>query len=321
MMPRIAFMFPGQGSQRVGMGLSLAQSFDEVGRTLEEAERILGLPLRRWMFEGPEETLTNTAVTQPALLALEVGIARALSKNGIVAEFALGHSLGEYSALVYSGCLTLEEALPIVRERGRLMNEAVPQGQGGMLALIGFQHPEETEEVRRHGASAGLLEIVNFNHPTQVVLAGEMAAVDRAEAYAQEIRKGKQRAIKLKVGGPFHSSLMKPVAESLARSHLKALHPRPFTAKVAANLTADFYPSPDVIAEYLEKQIYSPVLWWDEVKTVYEAGARAFVEVGPGKVLAGLMRGAFPDVEIYNTDTPEAMREVIHRLKEAERVV
>jgi [acyl-carrier-protein] S-malonyltransferase len=321
MTARIAFMFPGQGSQKVGMGQSLVEPFPAVGMTLEFADAVLGLPLRKWMFEGPEETLTNTAVTQPALLALEAGIARTLSDEGVTAGFALGHSLGEYSALVYSRCLTLEEALPTVRERGRLMNEAVPQGQGGMVALIGFKHPEETEVVRHYGAEAGLLETVNFNHPTQVVLAGEAAAVDRATAYGQEIRKSHQRAVKLKVGGPFHSRLMKPVAESLARSHLKSLRPRPFNARVAANLTADFYPSPAQVPEYLEKQIYSPVLWWDEVRAVYEAGARVFVEVGPGRVLSGLLRGAFPDVRIYATDTGESIREVVRELKEVAGVV
>lgn len=303
------------------MGQDLVAPFPVVGATLKEAEDILKLPLQKWMFEGPEETLTNTMVTQPALLALEVGIARALTEAGVSADFALGHSLGEYAALVYAGCLTIQEALPVVRERGRLMDEAVPQGQGGMVALIGFQHPEETEVVRRKGADAGLLEIVNFNHPTQVVLAGEMPAVDRALRYAQSIHKRHQRAVKLRVGGPFHSRLMAPVAESLFSSHLRHLRPRPFNLPVLANLTADIYPDPEVVPDYLKRQIFSPVRWWDEVVRVYEAGARIFVEVGPGKVLAGLMRGAFHDVRIFNTDTPESLAEVIRVLKEMRSLV
>lgn len=303
------------------MGQALLHPFPDVKKILEEAEQILNLPLRRWMFEGPEETLTNTAVAQPALLALEVGMARVLAEEGVIPEFVLGHSLGEYSALVVAGALTLHEALPVVRERGRLMNEAVPPGQGGMLALIGFEHPGETEEICRQGSSVGVLEIVNFNHPTQVVLAGEMLAVDRALQYAQRIRKSHQRAIKLRVGGPFHSSLMKPVAESLYETHLAHLRARPFQARVAANLTADFYPSPESVPIYLQKQIYSPVLWWSEIQRVYDEGARIFVEVGPGKVLSGLLRGGFPDVRIYGTETPESLHECLKDLKELSRVV
>jgi [acyl-carrier-protein] S-malonyltransferase len=285
----IAFLFPGQGSQKVGMGRVWADASPEARQTFEEADEALGFPLSRLCWEGPEEELNLTANTQPALVAAAVAVYRAL--GALAPELKpiamAGHSLGEYSALVAAGALGFADALRLVRRRGELMQEAVPVGQGAMAAIIGLD-PEAIAALAADAAQGEICAVANLNGPAQTVIAGHKGAIDRAVALARE--RGARKATTLAVSAPFHSPLMRPAREGMSPLLLEAEFQDP-RLPVVTNVDAAPVTTGDAARDALVRQIDSPVRWAESVQWMEEvAGVEAFVEVGPGNVLSGLTR-------------------------------
>jgi len=291
----LAFVFPGQGSQAVGMGADLAGRFPVCRETFQEADDRLGFALSRLCFEGPEQELQLTANAQPAILTASVAACRALASQGIKPAVVAGHSLGEYSALVAAGALSLGDAVTLVRHRGTYMQEATPVGVGAMAAVMGLDAAALDEICRR---AAGVHEIVspaNLNAPGQTVISGHAAAVDRAIALAQEA--GARRAVKLAVSAPFHCALMQPAADRLGRD-LAAARFHDLSVPLVANVTAQALRSGDAAREALRRQVTAPVLWEQSVRALRAMGVTRALEVGPGRVLMGLMKRIEPDIAL-----------------------
>ena len=303
----IAFVFPGQGAQKVGMGQSLAESFPICRDTFAEADDALGESLSGLCFDGPAEALMLTENTQPAILAMSTAVARLAVSNGIQAQFAAGHSLGEYSAHVAAGTLSFADALRTVRRRGRYMQEAVPLGEGAMAAILGL----DADGVARACAESADGQIVtpaNLNAPGQVVIAGHAPAVMRASERAKAL--GAKRAIPLAVSAPFHCPLMKPAEERLA-PELRALRSNDPAFPVVANVDAQ--PKTDAAGaiEALIRQVSSPVRWEDVVRRLVADGARVFVELGPGTVLAGLIKKIEPSVAVVSVENSQGLEKAL----------
>jgi [acyl-carrier-protein] S-malonyltransferase len=285
----IAFVFPGQGAQKVGMGRSLADSVSICRSAFDEADAALGEPLSTLCFEGPEDRLMLTENTQPAILAMSIAVCRLVESRGVRASFAAGHSLGEYSAHVAAGTLSYADALRTVRRRGRYMQEAVPVGEGAMAAILGL----DAQGVRRACAETAaehpgrVVTLANLNAPGQIVIAGHADAVALAGERAKAL--GAKRAIGLSVSAPFHCPLMRPAEDRLA-PELRALSAADPRIPVVANVDAEPKRDARSSIEALIRQVSSPVRWEDVVRRLIAEGATAFVEIGPGKVLAGLIR-------------------------------
>jgi [acyl-carrier-protein] S-malonyltransferase len=282
----IAFVFPGQGAQRVGMGRSLADAFPICRDAFAEADAALGEPLAALCFEGPADRLMLTENTQPAILAMSTAVARLAVAHGLTPSFAAGHSLGEYAAHVAAGTVSYADALRTVRRRGRYMQEAVPVGAGAMAAILGL----DADGVARACVEAAQGEVVapaNLNAPGQIVIAGHTAAVSRASERAKAL--GAKRAIPLAVSAPFHCSLMKP-AEARLAPELRALAAKDPAVPVVANVDAEPKRTAAAAIEALIRQVSSPVRWEDVVRRLIADGTTTFVELGPGAVLAGLIR-------------------------------
>ncbi|MDQ0287226.1 [acyl-carrier-protein] S-malonyltransferase [Desulfofundulus luciae] len=309
---KLAFIFPGQGSQYVGMGRQMYECFPAARRTFEEADASLGFTLSRLCFEGPAEELQHTVNAQPAILTVSVACLRVLQEKGVVPDVAAGHSLGEYSALVAAGAITFADAVKIVRKRGQFMQEAVPLGAGGMMAVLGLDVPT-VQEICRRASDAGLVEAVNLNCPGQVVIAGETQALERACGLAKEA--GARRCVPLAVSAPFHSSLMLPAGEKLAREleQVAMADPR---FPVVANVTADYVTSKEEVKRLLVQQVYSPVRWEESMRRLIAGGVQAFIEVGPGTVLCGLLRKINRQVNCWSVQDPESLEKVLACLKE-----
>jgi [acyl-carrier-protein] S-malonyltransferase len=285
-MSKLAFLFPGQGSQKTGMGKASAERFAEAREVFERADRALGFPLSKLCFEGPDEELQLTENTQPAILAVSVALTRVLASRGLEPDFVAGHSLGEYSALVSVNSLRLEDALTLVRKRGRYMQEAVPVGMGAMAAIVGLSS-EAVKEVCEEVAGEQVVEPANFNGGGQVVIAGHREAVDRASALARE--KGARRAIPLPVSAPFHCRLMRPAAKRLAND-LGEVTFNDASVPLVNNVDATPIRKGEDARDGLERQVASPVRWEESIERLLREGVGRFVEVGPGKVLTGLVR-------------------------------
>ncbi|HEY8554297.1 MAG TPA: ACP S-malonyltransferase [Burkholderiales bacterium] len=308
---KFAFVFPGQGSQSVGMLRELAAEHPEVERTFAEASSALGYDLWRTVCEGPEERLAQTEVTQPAMLAAGVAVWRVwCATGGPEPAVMAGHSLGEYSALVCAGALEFPEAVRLVADRARFMQEAVPAGHGAMAAILGLSD-DAVAAVCAQAAQGEVLEPVNFNSPAQVVIAGSRAAVDRGIEQAKAA--GAKRAVLLPMSVPAHSSLMAPAAARLGeRLQGVALHmPR---IPVLQNATLATAADVEAMREALVRQVASPVRWVQTVERLVEAGARALVECGPGKVLTGLNKRIARDVECLAIQDPGTLAEARARL-------
>ncbi|HET9712680.1 MAG TPA: ACP S-malonyltransferase [Pyrinomonadaceae bacterium] len=295
---QLAIIFPGQGSQSPGMGKELFEKFPVARQVFEEADDALGFPISRLCFEGPAEELQLTENTQPAILTVSVAAFRALSDAGTSAPaFVAGHSLGEYSALVAAGALSLSDAVRTVRSRGRYMQEAVPVGTGAMAAVIGGELSaiENACEAARNGQ---VCSVANMNSPNQVVIAGNTEAVDRAIEALKGVAK---RVMKLNVSAPFHCALMKPAQDRLAPD-LAALQFSEPEMPVVTNVDVRATRSPDELRDALVRQVSAPVRWSESMQLLMQQGVDTFVEVGPGKVLTGLMRQINRDAKTLNVE-------------------
>ncbi|MGA7560789.1 MAG: ACP S-malonyltransferase [Terriglobales bacterium] len=286
----IAFLFPGQGSQAVGMGKDLADNYPVARRTFEEADEALGYKLSELCFEGPEEKLKLTEITQPAILTASVAAWRVLQEKGLKPDFVAGHSLGEYSAHVAAGTLAFADAVRTVRNRGQYMQEAVPVGVGAMAAILGMSLDKVSEiasEVTNYASQGEVCQAANINSPEQIVISGNAGAVERAIKLAHE--RGAKKAVSLPVSAPFHCSLMQPAQDRLA-ADLSALSFQNPSCPVVCNVDAAVVTSAEAARTALIRQVTGTVQWEPSVRLLIDKGAGLFIEVGPGKVLWGLMR-------------------------------
>jgi [acyl-carrier-protein] S-malonyltransferase len=282
----IAFLFPGQGSQAVGMGKELADNHAVARRTFDEADEALGYKLSQLCFEGPEEKLKLTEITQPAILTASVAALRVLQKNDLKPDYVAGHSLGEYSAHVAAGTLKFADAVRTVRNRGKYMQEAVPVGVGAMAAILGLTLGK-VSEICRDAAQGEVCQPANINSPEQIVISGHAGAVERAMKLAQE--RGAKKAVSLPVSAPFHCALMQPAQDRLA-GDLRGLDFQNPSCPVVCNVDAALITSAEAARDALIRQVTGSVKWDPSVRLLVEKGVSLFVEVGPGKVLWGLVR-------------------------------
>lgn len=299
----IAFVFPGQGSQRAGMGRALAAAFPICRDALEEADAALGEPISRLCFEGPEDRLALTSNTQPAMLAVSVAFDRLLRSRGCAPALLAGHSLGEYSAHVSAGTLGFADALRAVRRRGQYMQEAVPVGEGAMAVVMGLD-AEGLERACRDAAEGEVVSPANWNAPGQVVIAGHTAAVARAGVRAKEL--GARRVLSIPVSAPFHCALMRPAEERLA-PELRALVVDTPAVPVVSTVDAEPKLSGAEAVEALIRQVSAPVRWEAVVRRLAREGATTFVEVGPGRVLGGLIRKTDRSLRVANVEDPDSL--------------
>lgn len=303
-MTKIAFIYPGQGSQTVGMGESFL-SDDKSRQFFQLADEALSVNLSEMMLEGPQENLTLTYHAQPALLTVSSMITERLNRAGIFPDFVAGHSLGEYSSLVAAGVMPFDKAVEIVHKRGLFMNEAVPAGEGAMAAILGMDSVELEKVTDEVTDETGVVQLANLNCPGQIVISGTKAGVDRACVVAKE--RGAKRAIPLDVSGPFHSELMRPASQNLSKVLSEAFL-EDATVPVITNVMAKSEIHASQIQELLVRQLYSPVLWEQSVREMIDLGVTVFVEIGPGKVLSGLVKKidrSVTTIPVYDLETFE----------------
>ncbi|MCM3665665.1 ACP S-malonyltransferase [Mesobacillus subterraneus] len=315
-MGKIAFLFPGQGSQSAGMGQALAADDQSVSETFKKADEVLGESLSSLIFEGPQDILTLTTNAQPALLTTSMAILNYFSRFGIRPDFTAGHSLGEYTALVAAGSISFEDAVYAVRKRGELMEEAVPNGEGTMAAVLGMDRDKLMDVTETVSAEGNPVQLANLNCPGQIVISGSKKGVEEASIKAKEA--GAKRVIPLDVSGPFHSSLMKPAAERF-EAVLDSISLMDAAVPVIGNVTAEPMKDAAEIKNRLIEQLYSPVLWEDSVAKMLELGVDTFIEIGPGKVLSGLVKKVDRSARtfaIYDAETCEAAVAALKEEKE-----
>ena len=312
-MTKIAFLFPGQGSQSVGMGKDLAERFPVARQTFDEADEALGYKLSQICFEGPEDQLRMTEITQPAILAASVAAWRVVSEKGLKPVFVAGHSLGEYSAHVAAGTLSFADAVRTVRNRGKYMQEAVPVGVGTMAAILGMD-VDKVAAVCADSAQGEVCQAANINSPEQIVISGHTAAVERATKLADE--RGAKRAKVLPVSAPFHCSLMKPAQDRLAVD-LQALTFNDPGIPVLCNVDAALVSTGPPSRDALIRQVTGSVKWDQSIRALIAQGVNTFVEVGPGKVLCGLMRQIDRSKTAVNVEDEASLEKALSRLREA----
>jgi [acyl-carrier-protein] S-malonyltransferase len=300
----LAFIFPGQGAQYVGMGKDIYEKYPAGRAVFDQADAVLGFALSKLCFEGPEEELRLTMNTQPALLTVSVALSRVLREVGVRPEMAAGHSLGEYCALVAAEAMDFADALTSVRKRGQFMQEAVPVGEGAMAAVLGLPDGKVVEICRQIESTGQIVQAVNFNCPGQVVVAGQAAAVDTALTRLKE--GGAKRVMLLPVSAPFHSALMLPAAEKLGEFLAKITF-RDAKIPVYSNVTGRAVQDRDEIKTFLVRQAASPVLWTNLAAAMAEDGATALLEVGPGKTLSGFAKKITPDLPVNNVADNESL--------------
>lgn len=312
-MSKIAFLFPGQGSQFIGMGKELYEQVPAAKRLFDEADETLETKLSSLIFEGDAEELTLTYNAQPALLTTSIAVLEKFKESGITPDFTAGHSLGEYSALVAAGALSFKDAVYTVRKRGEFMNEAVPAGEGAMAAILGMDAEalkQVTDKVTEEG---NLVQLANLNCPGQIVISGTAKGVELASELAKE--NGAKRAIPLEVSGPFHSKLMKPAAEKL-KEVLDACDIKDADIPVISNVSADVMTEKADIKEKLIEQLYSPVRFEESINKLIAEGVTTFIEIGPGKVLSGLVKKVNRRLKTIAVSDPETIELAIQTLKE-----
>ena len=314
-MEKIAFVFPGQGSQKVGMGKDLIEKYTEAKYLLEKANSVLKkdrINISRLCFQGPEEELKNTANAQPAILTISVILFRLIQRYNIKPIVVAGHSLGEYSALVASSSIKFEDAVKLVRRRGEYMQNATPIGTGSMLAIIGLKEVEVIKLCQEVN-NLGIVEIANYNSPTQIVVSGEIKPLEKLMEIAKA--RGARKAIPLKVSAPFHSSLMELAKNKLA-NYLGNIDIRDPQIPLICNVNADYVRNREEVRSALIEQMTHPVKWVDIIKKMNLEGINYFIELGPGKVLGGLIKQILPQAKIFNVFDSISLEEVVEKIKE-----
>src|SRR5579864_2193943 len=309
-MGKIAFIFPGQASQYPGMGKELAENFPEARTVFDEADKALGFSISQMCFTGSEEDLKQTANTQPAILTCSVAVQRVLAGKGVTPDFVAGHSLGEYSALVAAGALKFSDAVKLVRKRGTYMQEAVPAGQGAMAAIMGLSPSVVTDACKR-AAEAEVCSPANLNSPEQTVISGNAGAVKRAVEIASQ--SGAKRAVILPVSAPFHSALMKPAQERLEQD-LREASFSALQVPLVTNVDADTITGGEEAREALVRQVTMPVRWEESIRMLIEEGVNTFVEVGPGRVLTGLLRQIERSVAALNVEDEKSLAATMEKI-------
>ena len=305
-MKSIAFIFPGQGSQYVGMGKELYENFSVAKQIFEEADDALRQSISGLCFKGPEEALKLTENTQPAVLTTSIAALKVLqAEKGLIPSFTGGHSLGEYSALVASEAITFSEAVKIVRLRGKFMQEAVPVGEGAMAAVLGMER-EQVEKVCEEVSSGEVLTTANFNCPGQIVIAGHAKAVERA---IERIKQEGKKAVLLPVSAPFHSPLMKPAGERLEKA-LEEISVTDLKIPVVTNVEAEVNTLKDKVKGLLVSQVSSPVRWEESMRKMIEKGIEQVLEIGPGKILSGLMKRIDNRIETGNLEDLQTLKKI-----------
>jgi [acyl-carrier-protein] S-malonyltransferase len=313
-MGKLAFLFPGQASQYPGMGKELAGNHPEARSVFDEADRALGFSISDLCFNGSEDQLKLTANTQPAILTVSVATYRVLEQNGIQPAYVAGHSLGEYSALVAAGGLEFSDAVRLVRHRGEYMQSAVPEGVGAMAAILGLA-PAQVAGICRQAADGQVVAPANLNSPEQTVISGHAEAVKRAVELASA--GGAKRAVLLPVSAPFHSALMKPAAERL-EVDLRATTFHRLRVPLVNNADAELTSDGDEAREGLIRQVTLPVRWEESVRELIDQGVNTFVEVGPGRVLTGLLRQIDRSIHVFNVEDEKSLRGTLEKLAQAQ---
>lgn len=307
---KTAFIFSGQGSQYTGMGKELYDNFECVKAVFDKADSVLDFKVTDMCF-GEDERLNETEYTQPALLTMSYAVYKLMSEKGLKPDYVAGLSLGEYSAHAVSGTMSFEEAVKLVRKRGKFMTEAVPKGEGAMCAVLSLE-AEKIQEACNEVSEIGRCMIANYNAPGQIVIAGDKEAVEKAAELVKE--KGAKRAVMLNVSGPFHTSLLKPAADKL-NEELSKIELSNMTVPVITNLTAEIVEDKSQVVDILTKQVMNPVKWEQSVKKMIELGVDTFVEMGPGKTLSSFVKKAAKevgaDVAIYNVEDLKTLEKAI----------
>lgn len=306
-MGKIAFIFPGQGAQTVGMGKTLCDNFKEAREVFAEADEALHFKLSSLCFDGPETELNLTVNTQPAVLTVSMACLRVVEKNfEITPDYMAGHSLGEYSALVGTKAFSFSDGVKAVKKRGQFMQEAVPEGKGGMAAVLGLSR-EQVKEVCQEAAQGEVITPANYNCPGQIVISGAAKALDRAIVLAKE--KGSPKTVVLSVSAPFHCALMEPAAKKLA-DYLNDIIITPLAYPVITNVDALPNQEANLVKEILVKQVTHPVLWEDSIVAMRERGVTTYVEIGPGKVLSGLVKKIDKSAKFCNVEDIESLKKL-----------